>query len=59
MEIKRWRYYNHAAIPAAPPHEEPDMLLVENGDIWKLGGLLYWHDGRQTLIAAMRQISGM
>lgn len=38
MQIDGWKYYNHAVVPKASPHEVPDMLPVENGDIWKAGG---------------------
>ena len=38
MEIKGWKYYNHAAIPACAPHEEPDLSSVLNGTIWKIDG---------------------
>ena len=36
MEIKGWRYYNHAAIPTCAPHEQPDMTPIEDGSVWKL-----------------------
>ena len=38
MQIDGWKYYNHAAIPTAPPHEDPDVTPIENGEIWKLDG---------------------
>ena len=38
MDIKGWKYYNHAAIPATAPHENPDITPVENGDIWNIDG---------------------
>lgn len=38
MEIKGWRYYNHAAIPTAAPHELPDVSPVEDKSIWKISG---------------------
>lgn len=38
MDIKGWKYYNHAAIPTSAPHENVDITPIENGDIWKLGG---------------------
>lgn len=37
MQIKGWKYYNHAAIPTIAPHETPDLSSIENGDIWKMG----------------------
>lgn len=57
MQIDGWKYYNHAVVPKASPHEEPDMLPVENGDVWKAGGC--WQGGRRISIAVMRQIGGM
>ena len=30
-----WRYYNHAMIPTCAPHEEPDLSVIESGEIWK------------------------
>ena len=38
MEIKGWKYYNHAAIPGVSPHEVPDLSPIKNGDIWNLDG---------------------
>lgn len=38
MEIKGWKYYNHAAIPTTAPHELTDISLIADGSIWKLGG---------------------
>lgn len=40
MQIDGWKYYNHAVVPKVSPHEVPDMLPVENGDVWKAGGVL-------------------
>ena len=40
MQINGWKYYNHAAIPTSPPHEDPDLTPVETGDIWKINGAL-------------------
>lgn len=40
MIVNGWRIYNHAAIPATPPHETPDTLPIENGSIWKMGGVM-------------------
>lgn len=37
MEIKGWRFYNHAAIPTCAPHEMPDLTPINDGTIWKLG----------------------
>ena len=57
MQIKGWKYYNHAAIPTCAPHEIPDMSPVLNGDIWKIDGgmplFLKWTSefdcGKETL----------
>lgn len=37
MRMEGWKYYNHAMIPAVPPHEVPDMRPIESGNIWKGG----------------------
>ena len=36
MEIKGWKYYNHAAIPITPPHIKPDTRPLADGTIWKM-----------------------
>lgn len=36
MKIKDWKYYNHAAIPAVPPHVQVDISPIKNGSIWNL-----------------------
>ena len=36
--ISDWLYYNHAVIPATPPHETPNLLPIKNGSIWKING---------------------
>lgn len=38
MEIKGWKYYNHAAVPTCAPHEMPDLTPIKDGTIWKIGG---------------------
>lgn len=38
INMNGWKCYNRAAIPVCAPHEKPDMIPVENGDIWKLTG---------------------
>lgn len=40
MSVEGWRLYNHAAIPSTPPHINPDISLIESGNIWKAG----WRD---------------
>lgn len=37
-KIPGWKYYNHAAIPTTAPHEEPDLLPIKNGSIWRIEG---------------------
>ncbi len=36
--IDGWTYYNHAAIPTTPPHIDPDIRPIENGDVWRMEG---------------------
>ena len=38
MQIKGWRYYNHAAVPSTEPHVIPDTQPIEDGSIWKMDG---------------------
>lgn len=38
MKIEGWKYYNHAAFPDMPPYEEPNLAVIESGEIWKLDG---------------------
>lgn len=61
MEIEGWKYYNHAAIPDYAPHEKVNKRPIEDGSIWKLGGVLghYLPDGLQILIVDMRRNGGM
>lgn len=33
--MSQWKYYNHAVIPLAAPHETVDPADVESGKIWK------------------------
>lgn len=57
MQIEGWKYYNHATIPTTAPHEIPDLRAVENGDVWKIGGVfLYWRDGQSIGIVDMKQV---
>ena len=37
-KIRGWKYYNHAAIPTTAPHEMPDLVPVQDGSIWSIGG---------------------
>lgn len=45
--IKGWRYYNKAIIPATPPHEIPNMDLLNDKHIWNKDN---W-DGGSPLLA--------
>lgn len=38
MEIEGWKYYNHAAIPSTPPDEKVNILPINDGSIWRIGG---------------------
>lgn len=38
MTIKGWKYYNYAAIPENSPCEDPDVSVIESGEIWSLDG---------------------
>ncbi len=40
MQIDGWKYYNHAIIPTTAPHEEPNMIPINDGSIWRIGGVL-------------------
>ena len=40
MQIDGWNYYNHAAIPTTDPREVPDITPINDGSIWKIGGVL-------------------
>lgn len=37
MQTDGWKYYNHAAIPTTAPHEEPNIIPIKDGSIWKIG----------------------
>lgn len=38
MEIKGWKYYNHAAVPTVRINEEADITPVQDGKIWQISG---------------------
>lgn len=38
MDAKGWKYYNHAAIPTTPLHEDPDLTPINDGAIWSIEG---------------------
>lgn len=33
--MKTWRYYNHALLPTAEPHEKADEEVLKNPEFWK------------------------
>lgn len=38
MQIDGWKYYNHAAVPTTAPHEETNMIPINDGSIWNIQG---------------------
>lgn len=60
MEIKGWKYYNHAAVPTVRINEEADITPVQDGKIWQIsgGGHHFLQAGQPTLIAAMKPGGG-
>lgn len=36
--INDWRYYNHTAVSAVPPHRVPNQTPIKDGSIWRLNG---------------------
>jgi len=40
MSIEGWKYYNHAAIPTTAPHEQVDLMPIQDGSIWNIKGAL-------------------
>ena len=36
VNINGWRYYNYAAVPTSAPHEDPNLLPLEDKSIWKM-----------------------
>lgn len=32
---KGWKYYNHAMLPDCPPHEQPDIEIFNDKNVWK------------------------
>lgn len=36
--MESWYYYNHAALPATPPHVPADIAKIEDGTVWRLPG---------------------
>lgn len=38
MDIKGWKYYNHAVIQTSAPHEKPDISPIYDRSIWKVRG---------------------
>ena len=37
-KVTGWMYYNHAAVPTCAPHEEADIIPIEDGRIWTRNG---------------------
>lgn len=38
MSVSGWKYYNHAAILTLAPHEEPNLIAIQDGTIWHMEG---------------------
>lgn len=36
MQIKGWKYYNHAAVPINQPYDKVNLAPIYDGSIWKL-----------------------
>lgn len=56
-----WKYYNHALIPTAAPHENVKNLMFDR-EFWKNtpgGGIRCLRDGRRILTVGMKQRGGM
>lgn len=34
-------YYNYAMLPSCVPHELINLVLIQNGDLWKIKGKGY------------------
>lgn len=62
MSVQGWKYYNHAMIPDCAPNEEPDLSVIDNGEIWKKsvgGGHHFLLDGQQIGIVGMKPGGGI
>ncbi len=35
--MEEWKYYNHALVPALPPHMKPDTGHIRDGSAWRPG----------------------
>lgn len=57
---KGWKYYNHALIPTAAPHEKVEIPRL-NHEFWKNGGGVFpcLPDGLQIMIVDMKHLGGM
>lgn len=42
MQIDGWKYYNHAAIPTIAPNEKINIAPINDGSVWKMGGVLLY-----------------
>lgn len=40
MTTGDWQYYNHAWVPTCPPHQLPDLTPLEQGELFRQGGVL-------------------
>ena len=36
MQIKGWKYYNHAAVPINQPYDKVNLAPIKDGSIWNL-----------------------
>ena len=36
MQIKGWKYYNHAAVPINQPYDKVNLVPINDGSIWNL-----------------------
>ena len=57
-----WKYYNHAMLPTAAPHEAIDTKIIKNGKIWHMhrgGGHPYLPDGRLIGIVKRKRSGGI
>lgn len=54
VNIEGWKYYNHAMIPSTAPHIVPDLTEINNGNVWKIPGVLLaryttdWNYNKET-----------
>lgn len=41
FQINNWNYYKNSIIPSVAPHEEPDLSIFKNKEIWKNKNILF------------------